>query len=250
MNTPPFEESQLKKLTPEFVSFSHMVNGESASGLTPKRLVHLAARALPHVSGCALTIASAQGRPRTLASSAQIGVIVDAIQYETRQGPCLEALDSDELVLVNDLTTDERWPVFSRRCVAETPVRAMLGVRLRLGTDDRAAMNFYTEQVGSFSDIDLGVASMFAPFVAMSVQNALEHRRADNLEVALQSSRQIGTAMGILMANRLITADAAFELLRRASQDLNRKLREIAEEVELTGTLPFAPGIEPLPRRG
>lgn len=66
-------------------------------------------------------------------------------------------------------------------------------------------------------------------------------RRADNLEVALKSSRQIGTAMGILMARRLVTSEQAFELLNRASQHLNRKLRDIAEEVELTGTLPNLP---------
>jgi AmiR/NasT family two-component response regulator len=44
--------------------------------------------------------------------------------------------------------------------------------------------------------------------------------------------------MGILMARHLLTSDEAFARMSRASQQLNRKLREIAEWVERTGTLP------------
>lgn len=61
---------------------------------------------------------------------------------------------------------------------------------------------------------------------------------AANLQVALTTNRRIGTAIGILMAHRRITDTAAFELLREASQRGHRKLREIADDVMLTGTLP------------
>lgn len=216
--------------------------GDSADHLTPKRLVGLAATLVPHAIGCALTTISGQGRPETLAYSDSIPLRVDTIQYEAGQGPCLEALETDDLVLVHNIATDDRWPDFALRCVAETPVRGMMALRLRLGDDEHAAMNPYTDRPYAFDDVDLGVASMFAPFVSMSLQKARDLRRADNLEVALKSSRQIGTAMGILMARRLVTSEQAFELLNRASQHLNRKLRDIAEEVELTGTLPNLPG--------
>jgi AmiR/NasT family two-component response regulator len=59
-----------------------------------------------------------------------------------------------------------------------------------------------------------------------------------NLQIALESNRRIGTAVGILMAHRRIRDSAAFELLRVASQRAHRKLREIAEDVVLTGALP------------
>jgi DNA-binding response OmpR family regulator len=62
--------------------------------------------------------------------------------------------------------------------------------------------------------------------------------RAANLQVALSTNRRIGTAVGIVMAERKIPSERAFELLSATSQELHRKLGELAEEVVLTGTLP------------
>jgi AmiR/NasT family two-component response regulator len=62
--------------------------------------------------------------------------------------------------------------------------------------------------------------------------------KAANLERALSSNRQIGAAMGILMARLKLTDEQAFDLLRKASQNRHRKLRDIAEEVMMTGELP------------
>ncbi|HEX8080256.1 MAG TPA: ATP-binding protein [Jatrophihabitans sp.] len=59
-----------------------------------------------------------------------------------------------------------------------------------------------------------------------------------NLERALASNRQIGAAMGILMTRLKLTDEQAFDLLRKTSQNRHRKLRDIAEEVTITGELP------------
>ena len=64
---------------------------------------------------------------------------------------------------------------------------------------------------------------------------------ASNLRAALASNRQIGAAIGILMARLKITEDEAFDALRSASQHLHRKLRDVADEVVTTGDLPTAP---------
>ena len=61
--------------------------------------------------------------------------------------------------------------------------------------------------------------------------------RVDNLSRALTSSRRIGMAMGVLMAAPKLTQDEAFTLLRIASQNSNRKLVGIADDVITTGTL-------------
>ena len=87
-----------------------------------------------------------------------------------------------------------------------------------------------------------GVLAMAVDLTARVAARELERRRADvataNLQLALASNRRIGTAIGILMAHRRITDAAAFELLREVSQRGHRKLRDIAEDVVLTGTLP------------
>lgn len=79
-----------------------------------------------------------------------------------------------------------------------------------------------------------------------------EHReKIANLEYALTSSRQIGTAVGVLMSQYRVTNDHAFDMMRWASQNGHRKLREVADDVILTGDLPSPfPGAVTPPTRG
>jgi hypothetical protein len=114
----------------------------------------------------------------------------------------------------------------------------MFGVRVFLGGTDRGALNFYAPQPGAFTDLDLGIGAVLSTMASLALQNAIERRKADNLEVALDSSRQIGMAIGILMSSRLLTADRAFDELRRVSQHMHRKIRDVAAEVMETGALP------------
>ena len=65
--------------------------------------------------------------------------------------------------------------------------------------------------------------------------------RAANLEKALSSNRVIGTALGIIMSRENVTAENAFARLREHSQRTNRKLRDVADDVVLTGELPGGP---------
>ena len=62
--------------------------------------------------------------------------------------------------------------------------------------------------------------------------------KVDNLEIALEHSRDVGVAMGIVMATEKVTRDCAFEMLRMVSQHQNRKLFLVADDVIETGTLP------------
>ena len=76
------------------------------------------------------------------------------------------------------------------------------------------------------------------PLVAARAALAAAEHEIEVLQQALPSNRTIGTAVGVLMANRRITEQRAFDLLRDASMRSNRKLRHIAAEVVFTGTLP------------
>lgn len=69
--------------------------------------------------------------------------------------------------------------------------------------------------------------------------------KIDNLELALQSNREIGVAVGIIVATSRCSADQAFEVLRRVSQHSNRKIRDIAAEIGYTGEIPAAPPPRP-----
>lgn len=202
------------------------------------RVVTFAAAAVPHAEHCGVTLLRGERAPVNLAGTGQLPVQLDHLQRLTGQGPCVEAAEGEDLEIVPDLGTDERWPEFAARCVAQTGVHSMLCVRLPLHAQDRAALNFYASEAGVFTEHDAAVASLLAPFAALAVQGSIHAEDVLNYRAALDSSRQIGTAIGILMARERVPAERAYELLRSASQDLNRKVREVAAEVELTGVLP------------
>ena len=167
---------------------------------------------------------------------------VDEIQYSLSQGPCLTAAEEEREVHVPDLLKENRWGPDYANAVASHGLRSVLSLPFNLQGEAKAALNLYSHKPGAFAAADLATASVFAPFAALAVQSAVHQQDVSNLEAALTRSRQVGTAIGILMARDLVSSDEAFERLRRASQDLNRKLRDIAAEVALTGDLPGRDG--------
>jgi hypothetical protein len=214
------------------------LGADAISALDAQRLVDYAAEHVPHAIDAALTLVRAEQRPQTLAATGELAMVVDSIQYDTGQGPCLEALAKDDLTRSNDLVAEQRWPKFCAQVVEETPVRSMFGVRLMLAGSDRGALNFYATDMNAFTDLDLGIGAVLSTLSSLTLLNSVERQRAGNLEIALNSGRQIGMAMGILMASHLLTAEQAFDALRSASQRLHLKLRDVAAAVTETGELP------------
>ena len=125
----------------------------------------------------------------------------------------------------------------------------MLSFRLFLTEQNRAALNLYATQPGAFTEQSTATGSMFAAYASMAMIAAARNDTANHLTRALESNREIGVAMGILMANGKLTSQQAFDQLRTASQNLNRKLHAIAAEVAATGTLPRA-ALKIVKRRG
>lgn len=210
-------------------------------GLQPADILAFADDAVPHTEAVGMTLVPAGKRPRTVASTAPLAARVDDIQYEAGEGPCLESLETDDLVTVDALSDDQRWRTFGPRCADETGVQAMFSVRLFLTEQDRAALNFYASDVAAFDHVDHAVGAILAPLATITLQASIDHERAVHLRQALTNSRLIGAAIGILMSSRLLTQDQAFDALSQASQRLNRKLHDIAQEVAETGRLPEPP---------
>lgn len=72
----------------------------------------------------------------------------------------------------------------------------------------------------------------------LAFEASVHRQEVDQLRRALVTNRRIGMAMGVLMGVRHVGEDQAWELLRKASRDSNRKLRDVADDVVRTGTLP------------
>jgi len=226
----------------EFTDLARLMTQDATEpAQTLSRVVAVAARSVVGGEHAAISVMAGNGPPRTGPTSDDLPLQVDRIQYETGEGPCMQALMASDLVLVNDLASSADWPSFAKRAVDETGVRSMLSFRLFLNDGNRGALNFYAMKPDAFDMSSVATGSIFAAYASMAQLAALHQDLAIHLTRAVESNREIGVAMGILMANKRLTQEQAFTSLRIASQQLHRKLRDIAADVIYTGALPEHP---------
>jgi hypothetical protein len=207
------------------------------------RLTALATRQVPGAEYAGVTLGHSGGRFTTVAATDEVVTRVDQIQYELGSGPCVDALLDDMTYSATDLRVDPRWTEFGRRAVEHTGIMSMLSFRLyhERNGDLITGLNMYSRVAESFDKRSETIGLLLATHGALAAERAAAQHKADNLAVALQNSREIGVAMGILMNAGRITKDQAFDLLRIASQHTHRKLSEVATEVAETGLLPSVP---------
>lgn len=233
----------MAELANQFMELTRtMVTDQPDEHLTVDRVLEFASKAVPGADHASITRVSANSRPKTIAATGDLPLRVDQMQYETGQGPCLQTLDQSDIAYTSNLPEDRQWPDFAGRA-AQAGVRSMLSFRLFLTSTERASLNFYSERRDAFDPMALSLGAIFASYASLTLLNGLHQDENMHLSRALESNREIGMAMGILMARELYTPEEAFNRLRVASQHLHRKLHDLAEEVILTGALP------PLPAR-
>ena len=210
----------------------------AASDTLVEAVIGYAVEALPGARWASITTLR-QGRFRTLAATGETACAADALQYELGGGPCVDTVLEDSVHCSPDLAHDPRWPVYGARVAEDLGVRSALAYRLTLVSDPDliAGLNLYSDVTDAFDAHTRWAGTLLATHAAWAVSLALTQQRAQNLEAALRSNREIGTAIGVLMAQHKLTRDQAHELLRVASQDSNRKLAELATEVVETGEL-------------
>lgn len=165
---------------------------------------------------------------------------IDAAQHQCGEGPCLDAITEGGSVYAEDLTDDARWLRFGPQAAA-AGIRSALAFGLS-NNGTRGALNLYARYPRAFGVIDRGKGLLLAGLGDQALSAAEAHededRRVENLEAALVTREVIGQAQGILIERERVTADQAFDILRRASQHLNVKLRDVAQTLVDTGEQP------------
>jgi ANTAR domain/GAF domain len=167
----------------------------------------------------------------TVASSDEVASVVDGFERDLGEGPCLDAIVDQAVYHDADLTDGSPWPRLTERVLGETPVRGMAGFRLRGGDDVRGALNLFSDEPGGLTGRSVDQAIVLASFITVALFAAKERRAAATLRAGLHSNREIGKAMGLMMAFHKISDDEAFAMLKKASQDMNLKLAEVARQV-------------------
>ena len=223
-----------------------------ASGLE-NFLGEVAQRAAQTVIGslaCGVTVRAAPSARMIGATSDDFARRMDEIQYDVDDGPCLTCLRDGEIVTVEDIANDRRWPAFSERGRIEG-AGSSLSVPMRLRGRPIGALNLYSAEPHALDDGDRARARRFADQAAGAVALAIRlddgEERSRHLEVALQSRSVIDQALGILMGQRRITSEEAFDVLRRLSQRANVKLRDVAAALiaDVTGEATSDPDAGP-----
>lgn len=189
--------------------------------------------AIPGAEEATITLVEARRRVVSAAATSDLARRFDDLQQETGQGPCLDAMYNQETIRVDDLVTDPRWPRLARR-VAESGTRSVLSFQLFVEANDLGALNLLARRAGAFTDESERVGLLYASHIAVAVAAA---QNARHLARALARRDVIGQAKGILMERHRLTADQAFALLAKVSQETNLKLYEVAERLTGTGEL-------------
>jgi hypothetical protein len=177
----------------------------------------------------------------TAAATDEIADELDQAQYASGEGPCLQALATGETIASDDLNTESAWPAFTA-AAAEAAVRSVLSTPTPgglSGSHPAASINLYGGTVAAFDAESMQIALLLTAHlaavlrVAAAADTAIQH-----LGQAIAARDVIGQAKGILMERHQLDAGQAFEVLRVASMRLNRKLRDLADELTFTGALP------------
>ncbi len=205
---------------------------------TLQQIVELSQRA---IDGCeaAGILHIDQGTMSTIAASSPLVLALHQMQIDAGEGPCLDAATRATTIYAHDLIDDARWSTFGPLAIT-AGIRTVLAYSLT--ATQASVLNLYASLPAAFGPTDRAQASLFATLARLALESAEERavdaRTAINLTEALRTRELIGQAQGILIERERITAEQAFDVLRRASQHMNMKLREVAATLVETGESP------------
>jgi GAF domain-containing protein len=195
-------------------------------------LARMAVVVVPDGPSCGITVTK-DGKFRTVVYSGSIPASVDEAQYQRSDGPCLEALRSGAPVIVQDLSREDptRWAGFPAVALA-AGAHGVLAYPLEVDGQVVGVLNLYAHERNLFPESVQRIAKQFVDPAALLLSGALRRlsqaELITHLNAALASRAVIDQAIGIIMARRACSADEAFAVLRRMSNDRNVKLRDVA----------------------
>lgn len=213
-----------------FQQLSALVYAEAEPAAIYQGLSHLAVAA---VDGCdhASIMLNRRGAFITAAATDEVAQRIDEFERAVGAGPCVDAIVDEPIQLDTDIRTHTSWPRLAELVLAQTPVRGMLGYRLLVDGQKVGALNLFADKPGALSETSADQAAIVAAFASVTLIGQAAKQDAQTMQQGLHSNREIGTAVGLLMAAHKCSQDEAFELLKSTSQNLNMKLAHVARQV-------------------
>ncbi len=179
---------------------------------------------------------------RYVASSSEEMRLVELLELQHEEGPCLDAYRAGRLTMSTGLEeAEQKWPSFGLHARG-AGFASLAGVPMRLRLDTIGSLNLFSRRPGGLSDDDQHIAQAMADVATIGIlqQRAIQdgHVVASQLQTALESRVAIEQAKGILSERMAINVDDAFTLLRDHSRANNTKLTNTARQVVSGALLP------------
>jgi signal transduction protein with GAF and PtsI domain len=193
-----------------------------------------ATRTVVGVDGTGLTLAHEDGRPRWVAVSDAAMELLEQVQHDFGEGPCLAAYVEDRVVAVQDLRSELVWDRLAA-VVGQLQVRGVLSVPVRLADQPVGTLDVYASQPRAWTPGEVealgALAVVTAELVSTGVELANREVEVAQLRRALVSRVWIEQAKGVLAATQGTDPDDAFQQLRKRARSSSRKVADLAQEV-------------------
>ena len=206
------------------------------------RLVGFCVQLLP-ADAAGIVLGDARRELRAVAASDEAAHVVELLQLQNDQGPCLDCFQSAAPVSVDDLAEAAgRWPVFVAAVQRRTDFRSVHALPLRLRGRAIGALNLFGGVPGPLPESDLALGQGLADVATIGIlqERAIRHREVVNeqLQLALNSRVIIEQAKGALAQYSGLATDVAFDRLRHYARNHNLRLSDLARRIVTKETDP------------
>ena len=197
------------------------------------------------VTGGGLMLADEGGELHYIVASTGPSHLLEEVQIETGEGPCVDTYVYDRMTVTTDLAHDERYPTVAPLVVPHG-IGAVLAVPVHLTDFPIGSLNLYVDRPYEFDESELNALKRYGEVVEAMIGAAVAASHAgelaDQLSYALDYRTSIERGIGYLMARDHLTHPDAFRTLRAAARSGRRKVGDVAAELLDTGRLPNEPG--------
>jgi GAF domain-containing protein len=182
----------------------------------------LAQETVPGSTGAGVSIVDEERRRSSGSTDGRVEE-ADALQYELDEGPCLTAASTRELVRIDDLAADRRWPRWAEAALP-LGLRAAMSAPLVAGDRPLGAIKVYAEQPRAFDRRSEQLLTLFSAHAAILVANVRSHDEATRLSAGMRGAFRdrdvVSMAKGVLMGRSAVDESTAFGMLvARCQQD-------------------------------
>jgi hypothetical protein len=191
-------------------------------------LVTAAVTDIPGAQYAGITVIKKRSRVQSEAATHRYPRLLDDIQQQHLQGPCLAAQREQHTVRIPDLAAETRWPAYCHDALQATPIRSIISFELFTGGEMMGALNVFADPANAFTGEAEEIGLVFATHAALAWRSM---RKEHEFSSALASRDIIGQAKGMIMERYRVDAVQAFEILKRLSQDSNTPLAQVAQRL-------------------